>query len=69
MRTTKLVFLFLVAVAVLTFVGNAQAVPIVAGVTHVKLFEGPGTIGGEFYVDVLGAGVSTSPYVLRDVAK
>jgi len=63
MRMFKLAIPLLMLAAMLLIGGNAQAVPIVPGVTHVKLFDGPGTTaGGEFYVDVLGAGLGTSPY-------
>lgn len=50
----------------LLLANSAQAVPmgvdVVAG-DKVKLYDGPGsTGGGEFYVDVLGKGSSSSPY-------
>ena len=62
MRATKLVLLFLAAVVVLTFTGNAQAVPVVPG-NQVQLYDGPGTTGGgEFYVDVLSSGAGPSPF-------
>ena len=62
MRATKLVFLLLAAVVVLTFTGNAQAVPVVPG-NQVQLYDGPGTTGGgEFYVDVLSSGAGPSPF-------
>jgi hypothetical protein len=55
------------AAALALVVFSAIAVParasiVVAAGDDVKLYRGPGNSGGVFYVDVLGEGVSTSPY-------
>ena len=62
MSAAKVIGLSIALAAVFAFGGNAQAVPVQVG-DYVKFYDGPGTTGGgEFYIDILGKGSTTSPY-------
>ena len=62
MSVTKVLALSIALAAVVGFGGHAQAVPVQTG-DYVTFYAGPGTTGGgEFYIDIVGKGSTTSPY-------
>jgi hypothetical protein len=59
-KTAKIFILAAVVMLGLGLAGNAAAVPIIAGETTIRLYDGPGsTNGGEFKADIQSNGIGT----------